>query len=199
MLLKMNGFNSTFLKYSDETLYPYVSEHFLTGKDAKLDVMKHIAIMDQFFMEHATRTTDKKTRLFRGMMTPYPIAEGESMIVRNFISTTKELDEVSNGHEAHGGVQRFMDEYYYENNVKPGYLPAKVTDCCAYELTLDKGIPYVDMKHSTIAVKEKEILLPRNLLITFLGEYISKSNIHVRQLQVKKSTKNQFETIPQSR
>ena len=42
-------------------------------------------------------------------------------------------------------------------------------------------------------------MLPRNLLITLTGEYISESNIHVRQLRVSKTTENQFDIIPKNR
>lgn len=206
MRLKMNDFNATFLKYSGDFLYPKITDYFLTGTDTTEDVMKHIAIIDQFFMEHATRTSDKKTKFYRGMKVPYPIADGESMIVHNYISTTTTLDPVGEeinlyGTVGFGGVPGWTDDFYYDDDeiIKPPHLPDDIYGCCAYELTLDKDIPYVDMKYSTIAEQENEVLLPRNLLITLTGEYISKSNIHVRQLRVSKTTENQFDTIPQSR
>ena len=206
MRLKMNDVNATFLKYSGDFLYPKITEYFLTGTDTTEDVMKHIAIIDQFFMEHATRTSDKKTKFYRGMKVPYPIADGESMIVNNYISTTTTLDPVGEeinlmGAIGFGGVPGWIDDFYYDDdeNIKPPHLPDDIDGCCAYELILDKDIPYVDMKYSTIAVEENEVLLPRNLLITLTGEYISKSNIHVRQLRVSKTTENQFDIIPKNR
>ena len=68
--------------------------------------------------------------------------------------------------------------------------------CCIYEIKIDKGIPYIDMKFSTVNKPESEILLPRNLLITYTGEYISTSpKRHVRRLTIGKSTEEQFESI----
>jgi hypothetical protein len=203
MRLKMNDFNATFVEYSGEKLYSHITHHLVYGSDnITIDEMKHIAIMDQFFMEHATRTTDNKTKLYRGMDSPYPIAEGETMTVPNYISTTTFLE--SKGEKRNGGVITFIDEYYYRRNKrtimeKPPHLPDNLHNCCAYELILDKDIPYVDMEHSTEIVSEKEILLPRNLLITLIGEYITESNIHVRQLRVSKTTENQFDIIPKNR
>ena len=202
MRLKMNDFYATFLEYSGDSLYLHITYHLLSGDDLTIDEMKHMAIIDQFFMEHATRTTDNKTKLYRGMDSPYPIAEGESMTVRNYISTTTSLE--SEGEKRNGGVTTFIDENYYRRNKrtimeKPPHLPDNLNNCCAYELTLDKDIPYIDMEHSTEIEAEREILLPRNLLITLTGEYISESNIHVRQLRVSKTTENQFDIIPKNR
>ena len=158
--------------------------------------------MDQFFLEHATRTTNNTTKLYRGMTAPYDIANGESMIVHNYISTTTTLEaEDENGEidDGYGGVGYFIDSNYYNTHERPPHIPDVVNDCCAYEMTIDKGIPFVDMEFSTVEIHENEILLPRNLLITLTGEYISEYNIHVRQIRVSKSTINQFENIPQDR
>ena len=64
------------------------------------------------------------------------------------------------------------------------------------EIKIDKGIPYIDMKFSTVNKPESEILLPRNLLITYIKDYISTElKMHVRVLTIGKSTKDQFESI----
>ena len=190
LFIKMNDYHNTFKEYSGE-LFDNITKYFISGITPTEGVLRHISIMDQYFMEHAERTKDNKTVLYRGMNTPYDIATGESMIVHNYLSTTTKMDI----------VDIFSDELYYtyRANEKPPHLPDDVNNCCAYELTIDKGIPYINMKLSSHSPREEETLLPRNLLITLTGEYINSSKTHIRQLRVSKSTENQFESIPKER
>ena len=191
LFIKMNDFHNTFKEYSGSVLYESITKYFISGKTPTESVLRHISIMDQYFMEHVKRTKDNKTVLYRGMDRPYDIAMGESMIVHNYISTTTQINIMYN----------FSHKGYYKEtkNVKPPHLPDDVNNCCAYELTLDEGIPYVNMEFSSHIPHEQEVLLPRNLLITLTGEYINSSKKHIRQLRISKSTENQFESIPQER
>jgi hypothetical protein len=68
-------------------------------------------------------------------------------------------------------------------------MPPDVNNCCVYEMKIERGIPYIDKS-------ENEILLPRNLKITYTGDYISSNpKRHIRKLTVSKSTDGQFENI----
>lgn len=47
------------------------------------------------------------------------------------------------------------------------------TNCCLYRLIIDKNIPFIDMKKFSYYKDEddeKELLLPRNLIITLINE-----------------------------
>ena len=193
VIVNVNMFNKTFTTYSNNILYKNITRHLLTGEKTTSDVMKHIANMDQCFMEYAEVTKDDKTTLYRGMTSPYEIGMGESMIVPNYISTTTSIGKDNKI------MTQFMDYSYYQKSKniekKPALLPSDVNSCCAYELEIDKDIPFVDMMFSTTRSEEKEILLPRNLLITLIREYITDDGIHIRVLRVSKSTENQFENI----
>ena len=192
-IVNVNMFNKTFTNYSENILYKNITRHLITGEKTTSDVMKHISNMDQCFMEYAEVTEDDKMILYRGMDSPYNIGMGESMIVSNYISTTTSVDEDNRT------VSQFINYDYYKDSKnkekKPKLLPNDVNNCCAYELEIDKDIPYVDMKFSTLIPSEKEILLPRNLLITLIREYITGDDIHMRVLRVSKSTEDQFENI----
>ena len=67
------------------------------------------------------------------------------------------------------------------------------TDCCLYELEIEKGIPYINMISSTQYASEFEILLPRNILITYVGlaDYTI-SGKPVKRMNVKMKYPEQF-------
>lgn len=189
-VMNINKFYKTLFEYSKDKLYQEVTNHLLYGQEVKGCVMKHIANLDQCFLEYA-QVTSHETIVYRGMKKPYDFSKGESIIIPNYLSTTTEDIEV---------VKKFQSPDYYKLkaniHLKPKIMPAEINNCCIYEIKIEPGIPYIDMKHSTNNVSEKEILLPRNLLITYTGEYVSDiMKRHVRKITVSKSTEGQFESI----
>jgi hypothetical protein len=114
------------------------------------------------------------------------------MIIPNYLSTT-----TSNNLTV---LNVFQNQNYYNEkqnkHLKPEIMPPDINNCCVYEIKIDKGIPYIDMKFSTENKSENEILLPRNLLITYIGDYISSvPKRYIRKLTISKSTEGQFESI----
>jgi hypothetical protein len=75
-------------------------------------------------------------------------------------------------------------------------MPQHINNCCVYEIKIEKGIPFIDMRYSTESENEREILLPRNLLITCTSGYVSTDpGMYITTMVIKKSTKNQFKSI----
>ena len=191
-IMNINIFNKTLMEYSKNVLYRDITGHLLHGKKATKAVIQHISNMDKCFMEYAQITKNDDMIVFRGMKGPYPLVIGESMIIPNYLSTTTSTNPAI--------LNVFQNYNYYgekqNKDLKPEIMPSDINNCCIYEIKIDKGIPYIDMKFSTVNKPESEILLPRNLLITYTGEYISTSpKRHVRRLTIGKSTEEQFESI----
>ena len=191
-IMNINKFHKTLMLYSGNTLYKQISSHFIHGTEIVKAIKNHISNMDNCFMEYAQVTKNNDMIVYRGMKTPYDIKLGESMIIRNYLSTTTTAKpSILNG---------FQNQQYYKSEtnqkLKPKKLPLDINNCCIYKIQIDKGIPYIDMKFSTNYKNESEILLPRNLLITYIKDYISTElKMHVRVLTIGKSTKDQFESI----
>ena len=125
--------------------------------------------------------------VYRGMKAPYPLEIGQSMIIDNYISTSTDINVLEN----------FQNKNYYsdKSHIKPAIMPENINSCCKYEIKVDKGIPFIDMKHVTLYEDEKEILFPRNLIITFVDEYLSPDQMHVRKMTLSKATEGQFDII----
>ena len=75
-----------------------------------------------------------------------PVTEiGDSFIAKNFTSISKDFNVA----KRFSGIPRH-------------------SNCCLYEIELDKGIPHIDMVLTTKYKHEKEILLPRNIVFTLI-------------------------------
>lgn len=189
-VMNINKFYKTLFEYSKDNLYKEVTSHLLTGNKVDECVMKHIANLDQCFLEYAQLTNDEMV-VYRGMKTPYDFSINESILMPNYLSTTTNDVQV---------VNKFQNYYYYKEkknrHLKPEIMPPETNNCCIYEIKIESGIPYIDMKYSTNIASENEILFPRNLLITYTGEYMSIiPKRHIRKITVSKSTEGQFESI----
>ncbi len=138
------------------------------------NVKNKIEAIDKCFMEVAPRNENKTKVYYRGMTQGYGfVKDGDGLgdvIVRNFTSVSETMDI----------ALRFFN---------------KVTRCCVHELTIDKGIPYINMVTTTKFKHEKEILIPRDLRFTLTGfrdyQYAGK-NISIRQIRVSMMRPNQF-------
>jgi hypothetical protein len=74
-----------------------------------------------------------------------------------------------------------------------------------YQLELDEDIPWIDMMQSSHYHQENEILLPRNLIATYVGDTfgnvshtfgnIGSTKVPLKRLIISKSTPEQFDTI----
>ena len=86
--------------------------------------------------------------VYRGVKTRVNLQVGESFLLKNYTSTSTNL----------GVARRFTSD------------SKKINACCLYRLHLSKGIPYIDMKPFSKVKTEDEILLPRNLIMTYIGD-----------------------------
>lgn len=99
-------------------------------------------------MDIAHINEDDEFVVFRGVKTRVNLQVGESFLLKNYTSTSTNL----------GVAQRFTSD------------SKKINACCLYRLHLSKGIPYIDMKPFSKVKTEDEILLPRNLIMTYIGD-----------------------------
>ena len=116
-----------------------------TKIEAIENVKSKIKDIDECFMNYAPRNEKDNLILYRGMKSEYDIVINETIELLNFTSTSKDKDEA----------------FKFSHSTD---------DCCLYEFTVEKGIPYIDMISSSYyGGTEFEILLPRNLLMTYTG------------------------------
>ena len=191
-IININIFNKVLLEYSKNTIYQEITDHLLNGKSLTDEGMKNISYIDQCFMEYAQVTKDDNMIVYRGMKKPYGIEKGESMVILNYISTTANKNP--------NVINVFQDDNYFTyghtKHLKPKTMPQHINNCCLYEIKIEKGIPFIDMRYSTESENEREIMLPRNLLITCTGGYVStKPDMYITTMVIKKTTKNQFKSI----
>jgi len=108
-------------------------------------VKRKVKLLDQCFLEHAERNENDTKKYYRGMQWGYGDYKnakvGDKVLITNFssISTVKK--------EA---------EYFKRGN-----------ECCMYIINIEKGLPYINMMKTTKYKKEKEILLPRDVILEY--------------------------------
>jgi len=120
-----------------------------TKKYAILEILAKIEDLDRAFLEAAPRHEDSEKAYFRGMKQPFEnfTKEGDSITVQNFMSITTNF-KVAVGFS--------------------GIRKGGQTKCCVYKILVSNGVPYINMINTTKYKAENEILLPRNLKITFI-------------------------------
>ena len=191
-IVNINIFNKVLLEYSKNIIYKEITEHLLNGKELTSENMKNILYIDQCFMEYAQITKDNDMIVYRGMKKSYGIKKGESMIILNYLSTT--INKNPNV------INVFQDDDFYTHDnhkhLKPKAMPQHINNCCVYEIKIEKGTPFIDMRYSTETESEREILFPRNLLITCTGGYVSTNpEMYITTMVIKKMSKNQFKSV----
>tara|TARA_Y100000389_G_scaffold188952_1_gene212129 strand:- start:961 stop:2490 length:1530 start_codon:yes stop_codon:yes gene_type:complete len=146
-----------------------------------------IVDLDRAFLEAAPRNENDNIVFYRGMKEPFQLANvSDTEIIQNYISISKSFSIA---------LQFSGIRLLYNYQKKEHYLNKK---CCMYQITLDKGLPFINMINTTKFKKEKEILLPRNLIFTLTGVIKMKVNplasyeIPVLKLHVSSSYKDQF-------
>lgn len=137
------------LRYSDtETEYFHDINSYLrtrvTGDRTNEELESDIQNIDQGFQFPGEYTLSRNNmKVYRGIDKDLGMKINDNVIVKSFISTSSDIE------------QAFHFTNYGSN-------------CCLFELHLEDNIPYIDMK--IYNPHEKEILLPRNLLMTYVGE-----------------------------
>jgi len=155
--------------YIDSSIYKYYKVHLDTNIEVRELINKEIEKIDKAFIEAAPRyeKVNKNKVFYRGMKSKYSNTIGnelynigEKVFVQNFtsISASKAIAKQFAG--------------------KDGYI---------YKIYLDEGLPYINMVSNTLYKVEREILLPRNIIL----ELISKDN-NEYTLIAKKYNENQF-------
>ena len=148
-----------------------------TKIEAIENVKSKIKDIDECFMNYAPRN-EKDVILYRGMKSDYKVdmVIYETIELLNFTSTSKDKDVAF----------KFSHDIY---------------DCCLYEFNVEKGIPYIDMISSSYyGATEFEILLPRNLLMTYTGIATYKiSGKTVKKMNIKMKYPDQFKIFKDCR
>lgn len=150
-------------------------------------VRDKIEDLDRAFLEAAPRNENDNIVFYRGMKQPFNLSRiGDTEIIQNYISISKSLDVALQ----FSGIRLLYNyekkEYFLNDN------------CCMYQITLDKGLPFINMINTTKFKQEKEILLPRNLIFKLTGVIKMKVNklapyeIPVFKLHVTQSYRDQF-------
>ena len=148
--------------------YDYINQFLLTKKNryTKIpdkQIEEKIKKIDNCFIKSA-KTTDNTLILYRGMDKDIFPEIGMSIPIKNYISAST------------------------DKNVAIGFMKG---DCFLYCLHVDKNIPFIDMDLYSFAPNENEILLPRDLIMTFTHDeeqIIQDSTIHEGKLIMIKKT-----------
>ena len=108
-------------------------------------IQRKIDLLDQCFLEHAERNENDTKTYYRGMQWGYGDYKnakvGDKVLIQNFTSISTVKKEA---------------EYFKRGN-----------DCCMYHIRIEKGLPYINMMKTTKYKKEKEILLPRDVMLEY--------------------------------
>ena len=139
------------------------------------NIKDRINRVDKCFLEFAPRSQGNKMVLYRGMTQQYHgISKiGDETLISSYMSLTS--------------AKKVMYETGFWDEGK---------NCCFFVLTLDKGIPYINMVNNNKYAYEKEILLPRNLKIKLTSIEDSTQIINkphkIFHMQVSLQTPDQF-------
>ena len=151
--------------YSGLSKYKYINQFLLMDENDNAfkkrfkkdlnEIKQNIKQIDECFNK-STVTKDDSAIVYRGMDRDIGLKIGESMVLKNYLSTSfgKEIAE------------DFMKKEYGENKT---FQLKKL--CCLYKLHVAKDIPYINMApYSKFGKREREVLLPRGLIMTYIGE-----------------------------
>jgi hypothetical protein len=105
-------------------------------------VKKDIENLDKCFSK-SERTIDDTMVLYRGIKRNLfkNSKIGDSLVLKNYTSTSKDPIKA---------------KFFVNDN-----------GCCLYRLKIDKDIPYIDMSSISVSPEEEEVLLPRDLIMTY--------------------------------
>lgn len=145
--------------------------YFFRHKDPINNIKLAIERLDRAFLDSNLVIQKEGTpKLWRGMSITYPGLdnEGDTIMVPTFTSTSLKKTVATK-------------------------FTSRPRRCCMYNFILEAGIPYIDMRNATKYVSEKEILLPRNILLKHVGSVIGHDGKEVVNLKVSLPDKEQFQ------
>lgn len=123
----------------------YMNVFGSTKEKAIQNIKLKIEDIDRCFLQAAPRNENDKQIFYRGMKNRFnfpmkgnKVVTNSEIIIPNYTSVSTDIKQ----------ALKFSDYYGH---------------CCMYFITIDKGIPYIDMITNTKYKYEREILLPRNL------------------------------------
>ena len=140
----------------------------ITKAKAIENIKQKIKDIDECFLHSGERNESSKRVFFRGMRGGYGHnAVGDKILIKNFtsVSTSSEQANIfkSGGH------------------------------CCLFKITLERGIPMINMEATTKFKEEKEYLLPRNLIFTCSAIHMYQNSLITGyDIKVSKQDKDQF-------
>ena len=142
----INNFLRKGIEYFDTELFKKYQKRYGATKKLAIQAIKdRISQIDRCFIEAAPKVQDDKRVFYRGMTTGYGFTNvNDEIVVRNFTSVSDNIDVA----------------FSFYN---------KETKCCIHEITLQKGLPYINMVTNTKFKSEKEILLPRDIIFKLVG------------------------------
>jgi hypothetical protein len=158
---------NTLKDYTGKTKYKYINQFLLMDQNEAAfkkrfkkdmeEIKRDIQEMDDCFKK-APKTHDDKLILYRGMDRDLGMKPGESVQIKNYISTSL----------GRGAASDFMKSSTIDDKTK------KITpQCCLFRLHIDKDIPFINMYNlSQFGTREAEVLLPRGLVMTYLDDEV---------------------------
>ena len=160
--------------YSGKTGYKYINKFLLMDENEELFakrfkqdigvIKKSIKQMDECF-DKAPVTKDDEMLLWRGMDKDLGLKIGDSIVLKNYTSCTRNL----------GVTLEFTEEIITKRGKRTGM-------CCLYRIHVGEGISYLPLdNYSKAGSLEGEVLLPRNLVMTYIeDETIGKTGQYKR-------------------
>jgi len=162
----MDDEDETFMYYTSDNGHKYINTYLLGDSDDAAflkkfskkylkDVKKHIKKLDKLFQKEAKINDNPLFFVYRGMDQPYESSPSrEPILLKNYVSTTPDASV----------AKSFTDDE---------------TQCCLFRFHVDVGVQYITVNdYYSEEQGENEILFPRGLSITYMGE--SKETIEDR-------------------
>jgi hypothetical protein len=164
---KSSGCYDVLNSYSGKSKYKYINQFLLMDEDENKftkrfkkdmnEIKNDVKGIDVCFGK-APITQNDKMVVYRGMDKDIGLKIGESMVLKNYTSTSMNL----------GRAREFVKIEYDKKTVK------RTGECCLYRLHIGEGIPYIIMDNfSKFGAMESEILLPRNLVMTYISDELT--------------------------
>ena len=150
--------------YSGRTKYKYINKFLLMDENEiafkkrfKKDlneIKNDIKQIDDCFKK-SSKTKNDSAVAYRGMDRDLGLKIGESAIMKNYLSISMNKDI----------AQNFMKKEF----IKGTFQLTKL--CCLYRIHIGKDIPFINMGYySKFGNNEQEVLLPRGLIMTYIGD-----------------------------
>lgn len=150
----------------------------------KEQITSKIKVIDDYFMQKAKRNENKNFVLYRGIES---IDFRRKGLDYSYLQSLK--TEERRGSDDPVEVLNYVST---SRNINTAYKFKSGSYCCLYELHIEKGIPMIslDLGHN-----EEEVLLPRNLMFSYVETRTDKTKGDIIVMKVMKKNKNQFNPL----